>query len=166
MPASPSRRRARDVLAYACALVHGVEDLLAAAFGADPGFPAARIAQRLGHARGDEIGAQLDGEGHAAAAFGERGGEFVHPVDAESEDVIGKPDVVGPIVPARWIISAATLARRALQVSIAPDRLRAPVAAEGAAARGGHVQAEVAMRARHTRRYFSMSTRSQAGSAT
>ena len=31
---------------------------------------------------------------------GERGGELVHPVDLETEDVVGEPDVVGPIVAA------------------------------------------------------------------
>ena len=53
---SPTRR----------ALVHGVEDLLAAAFGADPDFTATGLTQRRGHARAHEVGAQLDGEGHAA----------------------------------------------------------------------------------------------------
>ena len=80
------------------ALVHGVEDLLAAALGADPDFTAAGLAQRLGHARAHQVGAQLDREGHAAAAGRERGGELVHPIGPETEDVVGEPDVVGPIV--------------------------------------------------------------------
>src|SRR6185436_4786537 len=81
-------------LGDACALVHGIEDLLAAALGSDPYLAAAGGLERLGHARAHEIGAQLDGERHAAAAFGERRGEFLHPVDAEAKDVVGKPDVI------------------------------------------------------------------------
>ncbi len=54
--------------------------------------------------------------------------------------------MVGSIVPAKVDQFGRHFARRALQVLIAPDGLGAPVAAEGATARGGHVQAEVTMR--------------------
>src|SRR3546814_11287199 len=41
------------------------------------------------------VGAYLDGEGHARVQRLEVPGEFGEPVDAEAEDVIGHPDVVG-----------------------------------------------------------------------
>src|SRR6185503_3265083 len=128
-------------------LVHGIENFLAAALGADPRLAATRGAQRFGHARTHEIGTRLDGERHAAAAFFERAGELVHPVDAKAEDVVGEPDVIRTVVAPQVDELGRDLARRALQVLVAPDGFRAPVAAERAAARGGHVQAEVAVRA-------------------
>ena len=46
------------------ALVHGIEDALAAALGADPGLRAAGLAQRLRHRLAGDVGADLDGERH------------------------------------------------------------------------------------------------------
>src|SRR6185312_3087587 len=69
------------------------------------------------------------------------------PVDAEAEDVIGKPDVVGRDVALDTGHLRGDLGRGALQIVIAPDGLRAPGTAEGAPARGCHVEAEPAVRA-------------------
>ena len=102
--------RLHDVV-DAGALVHGVENLLAAALGADPDLAAAGVAKRRGHARAHQVRAQLNRERHASAALRQSGREIANPIHAEAEDVVGKPDVVGRVLRAcRRSISAATSA--------------------------------------------------------
>ena len=146
MPAAQPLARGED-LRDRGALVHRVEHALAAALGADPGLAQPALASAcamrslMRSARVWMVNGIDAAAGRAALA------RTPDPVDAEAEDVVGEPDVIGLNVRFRWVISAATSAGAALQVLVAPDRLRAPGAAERAAARGRHVEAEVAMRA-------------------
>src|SRR5262249_25894130 len=101
-----------------------------AAFRSEPGFLAASGAQSRGHALAEQVGASLDGEGYAAVGRGERGGKLLHPIDPETEDVVGKPDVIGM----EGAFEIQHLRRHggstALQILVTPDRLGAPGAAE------------------------------------
>ena len=57
----------------------------------------------------------------------------------QAEDVVGEPDVIGPHLGLEAAELFGDALRRTLDVAPPEDRLRAPVAAEGAAARGHHV---------------------------
>ncbi|MCW0462506.1 hypothetical protein NB717_003574 [Xanthomonas sacchari] len=127
------------------ALGHLVEDALAAALRADPGLAAAGPRQGGGHALAAQVGTGLDGEGHRAVGGGQRIGEVLHPVHVEAEDVVGHPHMVGREAALELGHLRGHVLRLAALVVIAPDRLGAPVAAERAAARGGHVQTEMAL---------------------
>src|SRR5580692_4792784 len=75
-------------------LVHGIQYALAAALGSDPSLKATRALQCLRHAHADQVRASLDREPYAPPCCCGGGGEVLHPVDAESEDVICKPNVL------------------------------------------------------------------------
>src|SRR5580698_2261628 len=77
------------------ALVHRVEDFLAAAFSADPHFPAIRNLQGTRHGAADEIGARLDRERHGASGRVHGGRKILNPVNAKPKNIVCKPYVVG-----------------------------------------------------------------------
>src|SRR5580698_655071 len=118
------------------ALVHGVQYALTAALSADPGLGAAGFGQRGRHVLAGEVGADLDGEGDARVGLAYRAREAPHPRRLETEDVVGEPDVIR----VEALLEVGELGRHrldaALRVLVAPDGLRAPAAAERAAARG------------------------------
>ena len=85
------------------------------------------------------VNGTMPSEARAAAA------ELGDPVRAEAEDVVGKPDVIRRESLLEMGHLGGDLAGTALQIAVAPDRLGAPVAPERAAARGRHVETEVAV---------------------
>src|SRR3984957_20261374 len=130
---SKARARARNVL-DSCALVHRIEDFLAAALATNPTLAASGALQFPCHGTADEVGARLNREGYGAARRVHRGGKVCHPIHAESEDVVGKPDVVGIEGVLQIGHFGGDVCRRALEIAVSPDRFGAPVAAEGTTA--------------------------------
>ena len=146
MPATFGRSRAAENLGDGRALVHALEHALTAAFCADPSLAATGVLERIGHAFTDQVGPGLNGERNYAACRPSGRREVENPVDPESEDVIGKPDMVGLEGALHISHLRRNVAGAALQVMVAPGRLGAPRAAERAPAGPRHVETEIAMR--------------------
>src|SRR5262249_51189942 len=128
------------------ALIHRIQDALTAAFRPEPRLSTGGIPQRLHHALTHQIGACLDRERDRPIVLGDDRRKLAHAVDAESKDVIGKPDVIGceGALEVFHLLTDGNWA--ALQVMVSPDRLRAPCTAERAAPGGGQVETEIAVR--------------------
>src|SRR5580704_7491279 len=112
------------------ALVHRVEDFLAAAFSADPHFPAIRVLQGARHGAADEIGARLDRERQGTSRRVQRGGKILNPVNTKTKNIVRKPYVVGTERALQIGHLGGHVGCSSLQISISPDRLGAPVAAK------------------------------------
>ena len=138
-------RAGRDKVRDFGALVHRVQHALAAALRAKPGLRASGVFQGGGHPLADQVGAGLDGERDRPVGGAKVRTELRHPVDVEAEDVVRQPDVIG----LEHLLQVGHLGRdvfgTALVVVVAPDRFGAPVAAERAASRRRHVEAEIAV---------------------
>ena len=134
-------------LVHRGALVHRVEDALRSRLDAHPHLLAAGEREVARHRRGHEVGAALDHERDARVARAYLLGELGDPARREPEDVVGEPDVVRIDVGLQLTKLLRHRRRGALCVAAAEDRLRAPVAAERAAARRHDVPREPAVRA-------------------
>ena len=127
-------------------LVHRVEDLLGARLDPHPDLLGPGARERLDGRWGHQVDARLHREGDHRVAHGERVGEPLDPAVGEAEDVVGEPDVVGSdgLLQPRHLLGHVRGA--ALGVARPVERLRAPVAAVGAAARRHDVPRQAPVR--------------------
>ena len=127
-------------------LLHGVEHRLRARLGAHPDGLAAGVAERLDLALAQEqVGAAQALEGRRRAALADGRGVGRRPAGLQAEDVVDERDVVGRVLLAQPRDLGGDALGRAHGVALAPDRLRAPVAVERAAARRRDVHREAAV---------------------
>ena len=130
-------------LGHGGALVHGVQDGLAAALGAHPHLLQPALGQRLdGVVLQQQVHPALHLVAQFQPPFAQHVAEALHPAGLQAEDVVGEPDVVRPVQALEQFQFVRHMFRRATVVAVAIDGLGAPVALEGTAARGGHVQRE------------------------
>ena len=127
-------------------LVHRVEDLLGAGFGAQPYGLRPGAPQSIDSVLPEEqirATQALERGGHAFSL--DKIGEALHPAGLEAKDVVDEPDVVGVVGRFEPLELGDDTLGAADVVPLAPDRLGAPVAVIGAATRRGHVHREVAV---------------------
>ena len=148
---APEEARRRLDLADARALVHRVEDPLRAGLDAHPDLLGAGGGERRDGRGRHEVDARLHRERDPDTPLGERLRVGLRPARREAEDVVREPEVVRAHRVREQTDLVRDVAGAALGVARAPERLRAPVAVERAAARRHDVPGEPAVRARPRR---------------
>ena len=128
------------------AAIHGVEDSLGAAFGADPDAEAAEFGEKVEHLCVESIGAGDAFEGNAQAAAAHLGGIVANPFVVDGEDVVGDPDHVGGVGLKQPLDLIDNEQGIAAAVGLAKDLMAAPATLVWASAGGDEVDRTFAVR--------------------